>query len=230
MICNTDKEQHYILQIYCSGKFPTLMIRLRKQEAVQDYAAAATTFVEAKEDGLNEVKQLTGDTPVAHGFGNINAVMEENFNNLLEHINSSVEERVNAAVRAGIDQVSKRYKQASRVATADLKTQVYDLKSTVYQFCDQIQILSSNINTGGNENKNPNTSNRNQTDTQNTFQHGGADDKTTWTTGLLWDNTWTQFKKRNHKLEYKRNEPSGLKACSKVRVVARQARELAKLD
>ena len=96
-ISNADKEQHYILQIYRSGKFPTLTIRLWKQEAVQDYAAA-TTYFEAKEDGLKEVQRLTGDTLAAHGFGSTNAAMEENFDNLLEKINSSVKERVNAAV------------------------------------------------------------------------------------------------------------------------------------
>ena len=53
-------------------------IRSWKQEAVQDYATA-TAYFEAKEDGLKEVQRLTGDTPAAHGFGSINAAIEENF-------------------------------------------------------------------------------------------------------------------------------------------------------
>lgn len=83
MISNADKEQHYLLQIYRSGKFPTPTTRAWKQEAVQDYVAA-TTYVEAEDDGLNEVQRLTGDIPAAHGFNSINAVMEENFDNLFE--------------------------------------------------------------------------------------------------------------------------------------------------
>ena len=49
MISNADKEQHYLLQIYRSGKFSTATTRAWKQEAVQDYAAA-TTYFEAEED------------------------------------------------------------------------------------------------------------------------------------------------------------------------------------
>ena len=88
-ISNTDKGQHYLLQIYHSGKFPAVMICSWKQEAVQDYAAA-TTYFEANDDRLKEVQRLTEDTPAAHGFGSINAAMEENFDNMLEKINSSV--------------------------------------------------------------------------------------------------------------------------------------------
>ena len=83
MVSNADKEQHYLLEIYCSGKFPTQTIRMWKQVAVQDYAAA-TNYFEAEEAVLKEVQRLTGDRPAAHGFGSINVVIEENFDSLLE--------------------------------------------------------------------------------------------------------------------------------------------------
>ena len=123
--------------------------------------------------------------------------MEENFDNLLEKINSSVEERVNAAVQAGISQVSRKYEETNAAATADLKTQVYDLKSTVYQLRNRIQKLSANINAGGNENQNPNTSDPSTRNRHGNARdvHGFGADKVTWTTGLLYSNDWTKRKK-----------------------------------
>ena len=201
-----------------------------EREAIQDYPAT-TTYFEAKDVGLKEVQRLTGDPPVAHGFGSINAAMEENFDNLLEKINSSVEERVNAAVQAGISQVSRKYEEANAAATSDLKTQVYDLKSTVYQLRDQIQKLSANINAGGNENQNPNTSGPGPRNRQGNPKHvhGFGDNNVTWTTGLLYSNDWSKRKKSNYESVYKRMEPEGYKAWKRARVVARQAAELSNL-
>ena len=190
-------------------------MQLWKMEADQDYAAT-TTYFKAKYDGLKEVQRLTGDTPVAHKFGSINAAMEENFDNLLEKINSSVEQRVNAAVQKGISQVYKKFEEANAAATADLKTQVYDLNSTVYQLCGQIQKLSPNINAGGNENQDPNTSD--QLSTHNRHgnardEHGFGADKVVWKTGLLYSSDWA--KKQKEKLQG-RVQTHGARGLQKV--------------
>lgn len=69
-----------------------------------------------------------------------------------------------------------------------MKTQVNNLKSTVYQLCDQIRTLSSSINTGDSKNKNPNT--RTSTQTHNRGTQGGMPaDNIIWATRLLWDSS-----------------------------------------
>ena len=158
--------------------------------------------------------------------------MEENMDKLLEKINSSVEERVNASIQQAINQVSRKHEEANAAAQAELKTQVYDLKSTVYQLRDQIQKLSANINAGGNENQNPNTSGTGTSNKHGNPKdvHGFGADKVTWTTGLLYSNDWTKRKKSNYEAVYRRMEPEGCKVWKRARVVARQATELSNFE
>ena len=148
----------------------------------------------------------------------------------MEKINSSIEQRVNAAVQAGINQNAKQYDQANTVSTIDLKAQVDDLKANISKRHSQISTLSSNIGTGDNKNQNPNTRNRNRIGNQGNVQAGGPADKTTWTTDLLFSNDWTRAKLRKYKAEYRLNNPTEYKAWKRVRMMAYQARELAKLD
>ena len=80
--------------------------------------------------------------------------MEENLEAILEKINTSVEERVNAAIKTGIVRISQQYlqvDQANTTATTDLKAQVADLKSTVAQLHSQLGALSSDISAGDGE-------------------------------------------------------------------------------
>ena len=77
--------------------------------------------------------------------------MEENLEAILEKINTSVEERVNAAIKTGIARIAQQYRQVNQVnttATTDLKAQVADLKSTVAQLRSQLSSLSSDISAG----------------------------------------------------------------------------------
>ena len=94
-------------------------------------------------------------------------------------MNSNVEQHVNAAIQAGIDQIARQYKLVNAVSTTDLKTQVDDLNAKVYQLCGQIRVLSSKIITVEKENKNQNT--RIQPSNHST-QKGNAEKKFTWTT------------------------------------------------
>ena len=74
--------------------------------------------------------------------------MEENLEAILEKINTSVEERVNAAIETGIARIAQQYRQvdqANTTATTDLKAQVADLKSMVAQLRSQLGALSSDI-------------------------------------------------------------------------------------
>ena len=74
--------------------------------------------------------------------------MEENLEAILEKINTSVEERVNAAIETGIARIAQQYRQvnqAKTTATTDLKAQVSDIKSTVAQLRSQLSSLSSDI-------------------------------------------------------------------------------------
>ena len=230
-ITNADKLEHYLLQIYRSGKYHIQTIQTWKKEAVQDWPAA-TAYFETEDIGLKEAHRLTGDTPGSHGFGSINAAMEENMDKLLEKINSSVEERVNASIQQAISQVSRKHEEANAAAQAELKTQVYDLKSTVYQLRDQIQKLSANINTGGNENQNPNTNGPGPTNKHMNPKHvhGFGDNQVTWTTGLLYSDNWSKRKKSNYESVYKRMEPEGYKTWKRARIVATQERQLANLE
>ena len=138
--------------------------------------------------------------------------MEENFDNLSEKINSSVEERVNASIQQAISQVSRKHEEANAAAQAELKTQVHDLKSTVYQLCDQIQKLSANINTGGNENQNPNTSGPGTSNKHNNPKpvHGFGDNQVTWTTGLLYSNDWSKRKKEQLRVRVQTHGARGI--------------------
>ena len=77
--------------------------------------------------------------------------MEENLEVILEKINTSVEERVNAAIKTGITCIAQQYRQvdqANTTATTDLKAQVADLKSTVAQLRSQLGARSYDINAG----------------------------------------------------------------------------------
>ena len=226
-ITDTDKLEHYLLQIYRSGKFHMQTTQAWKREAVQDYPAA-TTYFKAEGIGLKEAHWLTGDTPGAHGFDSINAAMKENFDNLLEKINSSVKKRVNSAIQSAISQVSRKHEEANAAATSDLKTQVNDLKSAVCQLRDQIQKLSANINSGGDEHKNLNTRTPSHHG-NNRNQQGAGDDKITWTTGLLISSNWSLKKKSNYRILYKRMEPEGYKKWN-AEQQAKRAALLANLD
>ena len=121
--------------------------------------------------------------------------MEENLEAILEKINTSVEERVNAAIETGIARIAQQYRQvdqANTTATTDLKAQVSDLKSTVAQLRSQIRPLFSDISAGDGD--------ISKTDTRKTQpreygQKGPQEERITWKTGLLWDNNWSRNKK-----------------------------------
>ena len=149
-VTDTEKANHYVLQIYCSGRFPNATIRAWKQKTLQSYANTSYYF-KKEDDKLKEIERLTRNSPNAHGYRNINSVMEENLEAILEKINTSVEERVNAAIETSTTRIAQQYRQveqASTTSTTDLKAQVADLKSTVTQLRSQLGALSSEINAG----------------------------------------------------------------------------------
>ena len=185
---DTEKANHYLLQIYRSGRFPTTTIRAWKQKTLQSYADASY-YLEKEDGGLKEIERLTSNSSYAHGYGNIDSAMEENLEAILEKINTSVEERVNAAIETGIARITQQYRQvdqANTTATADLKAQVANLKSTVAQLRSQLGALFSDINSGNRDGS--------KTDTHITqsreYRHKGPqEERITWKTGLLWDNS-----------------------------------------
>ena len=122
-------------------------------------------------------------------------------------INSGVEERINAVVKAGGNGIAQKYNHANTASATYLEVQVDDLESTFAQRSSHTSTLSSNIDTKGKGNQNPNTrdqQNRRQPNTPKEW--GTAVDKVTWATELLFDTTWSAQKKRNYKSKHKRNE------------------------
>ena len=233
MVTDTEKTNHYLLEIYRSGRFPTATIRAWKQKTLQNYAQAATYF-EREDDGLKEIERLTGNSPQAHGYGSANAAIEENLEDILEKINSSVEERVNAAIETGIARITQQYRQSDQANAAiatDLKAQVAGLTATVAQLHTQLSALS--MNSPPSNRSTPQTNARNDkkpNERRGPFQKGRTEDRITWTTGLLRDNDWNRTKKDNYKSAFKYHDPEGHKAWVKARMVARHEEMMSKLE
>ena len=165
-----------------------------KQKTLQLYADASDYF-EKEDDGIKEIERITSNSPNAHGYGNINSAMKENLEAIIEKINTSVEEHVNAAIETGIARISQQYRQvdqANTTATTDLKAQFADLKSSVAQLHSQLGALSSDINTGDRDGSKTETC---RTQPHKYGQKGPQEEIFTWKTGLLWDNNWSRKKK-----------------------------------
>ena len=136
---------------------------------------------------------------------------------------------------SGLHATVRKFSEEANIMMHVLHFSTFITTTLTCQDIDEVEnyqtiFLTPYYNVWDNENKNPNTSNHNRTGTQGTIQIGGAADKITWTTVLLWYNSWTQNKKRSYKIEYKRKEPTGFRAWTRTRMVVYQARELSNLD
>ena len=156
--------------------------------------------------------------------------MEENLEAILEKINTSIEERVNAAIETGIACIAQQYRQvdqANTTATTDPKAQVADLKSTVAQLRSQISSLSSDISAGNGDSAKTDTR---KTQPREYGQKGPQEERIIWKTGLLWDNNWSRNKTASYRIAYKRRKPEGYKSWNKAQVVARHTAEMSRLE
>ena len=142
--------------------------------------------------------------------------MEENLEGILEKINTSVEERVNAAIETGIVRIAQQYRQvnqAKTTATTDLKAQVSDIKSTVAQLRANSALY-------------PTTSvlatETLQTPTPAKLSHTGTGRKypkkreSLGKPGYYGTITGAETKKANYRIAYKRSEQDGYKAWNKA--------------
>ena len=137
-ISAADKKEHYLVQLYQSGVFPTTTIRewKRKPEADQTYTNAKT-FFEAEHKGLSEVSRLTGDSTKGNGFESAAAALERGLDKILDKFNNSVEKRIQDAVDDGLQQLhaanrpTDNANAATERSVAQLRDALADLTNTV---------------------------------------------------------------------------------------------------
>ena len=106
-ISDEDKKEHYLMEIYQSGLFPSTTVREWRKKANDDQTYKnAKAFFEAENRGLNDEQRLMGDAAPTHGFDSAALALEKGLEGVLGKFNANVEERINQAVEAGLQRLA----------------------------------------------------------------------------------------------------------------------------
>ena len=209
-ISNADKQEHYLVQIYQSGVYPTTTIRdwKKKPSADQTYANAKTYFQEETR-GLTEVQRLMGDNAPNLGFESSLAAIEKGLDGVFERFNEAVDQRIKDAVDEGIERITKAARPTDHANAAsekninELRQQINDLTNALASVQKELKAL---VVTGQQNGGGANTDGKPYSD------RSGGDKNLVWKNGLKLNRNWGKQKRDWWHKTIKEKEPERWKA------------------
>ena len=138
-ISDTDKKDHYLVEVFQSGVFPAATIREWKTKPTADKTYDnVKDFFQDETKGLKEVHHLMGDSTSGNRFESAVAAIEDGLDTMLEKFNEMAEDRIRAAVDTSMKQMMTQTQPTDSVnATAE---------KTITALQHRIEILTSTVN------------------------------------------------------------------------------------